>query len=57
MKFIFYKYKSTCFNLNLEDILEYCNSGEILGYFCRDSNNRIILLGPDGKLFKHTYFN
>ena len=54
MKYIFYKYKPKCFNLNLEDILEYCNSDETLGYFCRDSSYRL-LIGPDGKLFKHTH--
>ena len=54
MKYIFYKYKSKCFNLNLEDILEYCNSDETLGYFYRDSSYRL-LIGTDGKLFKHTH--
>ena len=34
--------------------MEYFNSDETLGYFCRYSSYRI-LLGPDGKLFKHIH--
>ena len=54
LKYLFTKYKNECFPESLDEIYNYCNYIQDLGYFCRDVSKKI-LINSKKEFFTHSH--